>query len=199
MNGNHFTQIFVSKLARTMKMSKPPNTDSTNQSQLSFWQRKWVKNLLFALFLVILYITLRPFMQGDVVQGPAPAFETESITGEPIRLADYRGQPVMVHFWATWCPICQLERDSVERLSEDYPVINIATQSMDDDGLLAFAKEHNMNPNQIVNDFDGQLMKAFGARAVPASFIIGPDGDVSFVEVGYTTPYGLRARLWWLQ
>lgn len=182
-----------------MKMSKPPVPENRLQATRAFLQRKWVKNLLFMLALIIVYLALRPFMQGDVVKGPAPAFETESITGQPIRLADYRGQPVMVHFWATWCPICQLERDSVERLSKDYPVINIATQSMDDEGLLAFAKEHDMNPNQIVNDFDGQLMKAFGARAVPATFIIGPDGNVSFVEVGYTTPYGLRARLWWLQ
>ena len=49
----------------------------------------------------------------------------------------------------------------------------------------------------VLNDSDGSISKAWGVHAVPASFIIAPDGRISFVEVGYTTSIGLRLRLWW--
>jgi alkyl hydroperoxide reductase subunit AhpC len=48
-----------------------------------------------------------------------------------------------------------------------------------------------------LNDPDGSISAAWGVHAVPASFIIAPDGKIQFVEVGYTTEIGLRLRLWW--
>jgi peroxiredoxin len=47
-----------------------------------------------------------------------------------------------------------------------------------------------------LNDQDGRISAAWGVHAVPASFIITPDGQIRFVEVGYTTSLGLRLRLW---
>jgi peroxiredoxin len=47
-----------------------------------------------------------------------------------------------------------------------------------------------------LNDHDGSISHAWGVNAVPASFIISPDGKIRFVEVGYTTGIGLRFRLW---
>ena len=186
-------------------MKKTPSTprpskkeDSKTTAPLPYLQRKWVKNLLTAIFFIALYLAIRPFMQGDVIEGTAPTLQTESITGKAIHLKDYQGKPVMVHFWATWCPICEFEREGIEDVAKDYAVINIATQSNNDEGLLTYAKVHQMNADIIVNDFDGTLMKQFGARAVPATFMIGPDGKVEFVEVGYSTSLGLKARLWWL-
>ncbi|MDG4812327.1 redoxin domain-containing protein [Hydrogenovibrio sp. 3SP14C1] len=186
-------------------MKKPSSTpppsqkeDSETNAPLPYLQRNWVKNLLTAVFFIALYLAIRPFMQGDVAEGVAPTLQTESITGKAIHLKDYQGKPVMVHFWATWCPICEFERDGIEAIAKDYAVINIATQSNDDEGLLTYANVHNMNADIIVNDFDGTLMKQFGARAVPATFIIGPEGKIEFVEVGYSTSLGLKARLWWL-
>lgn len=161
-----------------------------------FWKQNWVKNSLIILVFVAIYIAIRPFMQGDVIEGKAPNLKLESISGQPISLSQYKGQAVLVHLWATWCPICEFERDGIEEIAKSYPVINIATQSMDDEGLLEFAHENKMNADILVNDFDGNLMKQFGARAVPASFIINSDGEIQFIEVGYTSKLGLKARLW---
>lgn len=177
----------------------PPEKDNLETKETQpLLQRNWVKNVLTAVFFMALYLAIRPFMQGDVAEGVAPQLTTESITGKEIHLKDYQGKPVMVHFWATWCPICEFERDGIENIAQDYAVINIATQSNDDEGLLTYANVHKMNADIIVNDFDGTLMKQFGARAVPATFIIGPTGKIEFVEVGYSTSLGLKARLWWL-
>lgn len=48
----------------------------------------------------------------------------------------------------------------------------------------------------VLTDRDGALSRAWGVHAVPASFIIAPDGQIRFIEVGFTTGIGLRLRLW---
>ncbi|MBN2647648.1 MAG: protein disulfide oxidoreductase [Thiotrichales bacterium] len=163
------------------------------------WQKGWVQNLLTVLVFVAVYLALRPYMQGDVIQGQAPILKLQSLSGQTIDLQamNATGEPVLVHIWATWCPICTFSRDGIENLAADYPVISIATQSGDDEQLLAYAKEHGMNPALIVNDLDGAIAKQFGAKGVPADFVIAPNGQIEFVEVGLSSSIGLRLRLWW--
>jgi thiol-disulfide isomerase/thioredoxin len=174
-------------------------TEQKTEKNLPLTQREWFKNLLWMIVMIGIFLIARSFMQGDVVQGKAPHFNTTSITGQSIDLSDYQGQPVLVHFWATWCPICEFEIEGIERVAESYPVINIATQSGSNEELLAYAQQHGMNPNLIVNDEDGALMRLYQAQATPTSFILNPNGEIEFVEVGYSTSIGLKARLWFLQ
>lgn len=180
-------------------MTETKQPEQLEQQPVSFWKKGWVQNTLWILGAIVLYLAARPFMQGDVVHGQVPNIQTTSITGKPVNIQDYRGKPVLIQFWATWCPICAYEREGIERVAKKYNVINIATQSGSNAELLAFAKQNGMNPNLIVNDKDGKLMKAFGARAVPASFVVDKNGQIRFVEVGFSTSMGLKARLWYLK
>ncbi len=177
-------------------MKKAPSKNSPPPSWL---QKKWVKNSLTVLVFLGFFLVLRTFMQGDVIEGKAPPLQVQSITGKTLDLQELnlQGKPVLVHIWATWCPICDLTKGGVESVANDYAVINIATQSGSDAELLAFAQANDMNPNIIVNDASGKWMQTFGAKAVPADFIIAPNGDISFIEVGFTSGWGLRLRLWW--
>ncbi|GKT12550.1 MAG: hypothetical protein ISEC1_P1528 [Thiomicrorhabdus sp.] len=178
-----------------------PDDPYESDTPTTFLQKPWVKNTLMALLFLGAFLLIRPVMQGNVIEGQAPRMQVTTITGKHIDLQslNQQGKPVLVHIWATWCPICSASRGSIESLSEDYDVINIATQSLDNDQLLAYAKEHEMNPDLIVNDLGGQWMKAFGAKAVPADFVIAPNSEIAFIEVGFTTGWGLRLRLWWSQ
>ena len=162
-------------------------------------QKRWVKNSLTALVFIGIFFILRSFMQGEVIHGQAPIMKVQTITGKTLDLQalNQQGKPVLIHIWATWCPICDLTKGGVESVANDYAVINLATQSGSDDELLTFAKANEMNPELIVNDFDGKWMQLFGAKAVPASFIIAPNGEIAFIEVGFTSAWGLRLRLWW--
>ena len=178
-------------------MSQPPEI-TPEKMPTKPWQKTWIRHLITVVVFFALYFAVRPFMQGDVIQGDVPQMQVESITGQNIDLQamNQQGKPVLVHFWATWCSICEFSKEGIEDLAKDYFVINIATQSADDDQLLEYAKTHNMNPNLIVNDFDGVWMEMFGARAVPADFIIDANGEIAFVEVGLSSSWGLRFRLW---
>jgi peroxiredoxin len=48
----------------------------------------------------------------------------------------------------------------------------------------------------VMLDSSGELARSFGVKGVPTSFILAPDGEISFVETGYSTELGLRLRLW---
>jgi peroxiredoxin len=61
--------------------------------------------------------------------------------------------------------------------------------------VKAFLGENNIGFPVLV-DNEGAIASRFGVTGVPTSFIIGPDGDITFTEVGYTTEWGLRFRLW---
>lgn len=165
---------------------------------IPFWQRRWVKNTLTGLLFIAIFLLVRPFMQGDVIEGKAPMMQVDSITQQAIDLQaiNREGRAVLVHFWATWCPICEVSISGIESIAQDYPVINIATQSGTHHNLLNYAHKHNMNPDLIVNDANGEWMRLFGAKAVPADFIVAPNGEITFIEVGLTTSWGLRFRLW---
>jgi thiol-disulfide isomerase/thioredoxin len=116
--------------------------------------------------------------------------------GQPYTLAARPGKPVLVHFWATWCPVCRAEQGSIAAIAHDHAdVITVAMQS----GTAEQVSRHMLEQGiafPVLNDSDGRLSGAWGVHAVPASFIISPDGQVRFIEVGYTTGIGLRLRLW---
>jgi len=163
---------------------------------LSFFKKSWVQNIIWGIGFLILFLILRPFMQGDVAEGVAPNFIEQSMTGQTINLANYQGKPVLIHFWATWCPICEVELSGIESVAQDYQVIKIASTSGTNEEVIEYAKNNNMALDNIINDENGMLMKRYGAKALPASFVLDSSGKIEFIEVGFTTSYGLKARLW---
>lgn len=148
------------------------------------------------LVFVILVAGIRIWQQRDMVSGAAPALHGLTIAGQPYTLAAHTGKPVLVHFWATWCSICRAEQGSIAALAQNNPnVITVAMQSGTPDEVTRHMHEQGI-AFPVVNDQDGTLSRAWGVHAVPASFIVAPDGQVRFVEVGYTIGIGLRLRLW---
>lgn len=131
----------------------------------------------------------------DTASGQAPAFQARDLHGRPVALSDYAGQPMLVHFWASWCPVCRLEEDSIDALARDRPVLTVALDSGSDGELKQYMTEQGLEFT-VINDRDGAIAARYGVQGVPASFVIGPQGDIRFTSVGYTTGVGLRLRLW---
>jgi len=146
--------------------------------------------------LVLLFLlAIRAYQQRDAASGVAPPLSGTDVHGQPLVLAAYRGQPVLVYFWATWCGVCKATQSNVDALARELPVLSIASQSGSAAEVTAYVREHGIVPKVVV-DAQGALAKRFGVRAFPTTFVIDRDGEIRHVEVGYTTELGLRLRMW---
>ena len=149
--------------------------------------------------LVIIFIVLsavRYWMQRDIISGIAPNINAVMLTGKRFDLYQEKKRPILLHFWATWCPVCKLEQSNIENISNDYSVITVAMQSGNDQELIQFLRDEKLS-FKVINDESGVLSKRYNIKGVPVSFIINKNNNIEFVEVGYTTELGLRLRLWW--
>ncbi|MBI4809672.1 MAG: protein disulfide oxidoreductase [Nitrosomonadales bacterium] len=169
----------------------------TNETSPKPRRSKWRTFALEALLLVAVVTGIRLWQQRDMVSGIAPVLQGVTLAGQRYSLPAHPLRPVLVHFWATWCPVCRMEQDGIADIAGDgHEVISIAMQSGKAEEVAAYAKKQGITL-PVINDADGSLSSAWGVHAVPASFIIAPDGQIQFVEVGYTTEIGIRLRMWW--
>lgn len=166
--------------------------DSGNPARTSKW-RSYAINILL---IIVVVGGVRAWQQRDMVSGTAPALRGVTLEGQLYQLPAHPEQPMLVHFWATWCAICRAEQGTIAAIAQrNAHVITVAMSSGLTNEVRAYMKEQGIN-FPVVNDPDGSLAEAWGVHAVPASFILAPNGEIRFVEVGYTTEWGLRLRLW---
>lgn len=162
-------------------------------------KRVWLRRLLELLLVIAVIMGVRAWQQRDIVSGPAPALHGVLLDKRSFALPAKPEKPVLVHFWATWCPICRTEQGSIESMAADhYNVMTVAMQSGDGASVQSFMAEQKLS-FPVINDPEGMTSAEWGVHAVPASFIIDTDGKIRFVEIGYTTGMGLRLRLWLAQ
>ncbi len=114
-------------------------------------------------------------------------------SSKPVTLSDF-DKPLLVHFWATWCKICELEHSSIKSIANNYPVLTIAGQSGTNAEVKRFLQERQLD-FPVILDAEGKFFESWGGVAYPTSFIVNKNLEVEFVEVGFTTELGLRARL----
>lgn len=158
-------------------------------------KNNWVSWLIYIALFFIVVQSVNWWKTRDTLTGNLSELSGELIDGSTFKIAEYSGKPVLFHFWATWCPICDLEKNSIESISHDYPTISIASWSEGKANVDTYMKENKLT-FPVMLDNDGELAQSFGLQGVPASFILSPNGEIKFVETGYTTELGLRIRLW---
>ena len=164
---------------------------------------RWGAHLRTLLMVLAVLLAAHFWQTRHVPRGPAPDFSALAVSaqdGAVLTLAQWRaahpGQPVALHFWADWCPICKLEEHSVSRVARDWPVLTVAMRSGDVAAVRRVLGQRALNWPTVI-DPDGTVAGRYGFGAVPAFVAIGQDGRIRATSVGYTTELGMRLRLWW--
>ncbi|MCC6175999.1 MAG: TlpA family protein disulfide reductase [Chloroflexi bacterium] len=136
-------------------------------------------------------------VSADIGQ-PAPPLTLPLAGGGDVDLASYRGQVVLVNFWATWCPPCKAEMPDLERVYQrhrdrGFAVLAVDLQEKDED-VLAFLREMQVSyPSAI--DRTGEAARAWRATGLPTSFLIDRDGIIRDVRLGAYTESTIEERL----
>jgi cytochrome c biogenesis protein CcmG/thiol:disulfide interchange protein DsbE len=117
----------------------------------------------------------------------APVRDLPSLDGGTASLADYKGKPVLLNFWASWCEPCKAEAPVLERAHARLrraggAVLGVTVSDQSDDSR-AFLREHGLSFPSL-RDVDGRLGDDYGTTGVPETFVIDRDGRVAAISRG---------------
>ena len=160
-------------------------------------KRRPLRWLVTGVLLAGLFVTLHGYQTRGVARGPAPEFQGRLLDGAPVSMQAFRGRPVLLHFWASWCPVCALQQASIDRIARDHAVLTVALDDAATQEIRKWMRDRGV-AYPVLHDAQGRIAGRFGVRGVPTSVVIDARGEIRFVEVGYTTEAGLRLRLWWV-
>jgi len=113
----------------------------------------------------------------------------KTLTGETVRLSDLHGQAVLVNLWATWCPPCQAEMQTIEKVYNDYKdegltvlAVNMTYQD-NPQAVMPFVKKKGLT-YPILLDETGSMATTYQMKSLPSSFFINRDGTINEVVIG---------------
>ena len=155
-------------------------------------RERWKRLAREAAVVIGIFLAVRTYQRWDLAGG-APTLPREGLDG-PLP-----AHPRVVHFFASWCGVCEAEAGNVARLAERHEVIAVASQSGGADEVRAHLAAHPLGPVHVALDPQGELARRFGVSAFPATFYLDDAGSVVSAEVGYTTTLGMLVRAWWAE
>lgn len=147
------------------------------------------------LLVLIILLGAERWLTKDAIRGPAPSLHWTEADGRPMSLDTLRGRPLLIYFWATWCPVCRLEQAAIDALMRNHQALTIAMQSGSEAELRAWLAKEGLNW-PLLADSDASQARRWGVKGVPTFFILSPKGEILFVSRGLTSPWGLKFRLW---
>jgi peroxiredoxin len=120
--------------------------------------------------------------------GPAPAFTLNGLSGDQGTLSQYKGQVVMVNFWATWCGPCQQEMPLLDQMYKKYKPAGFTLIGVNVDKEAPAVKEllaRKPVSFPVLLDPANQVSKSYHVDEMPSSVIIDRKGQIRYIHRGY--------------
>ncbi len=151
--------------------------------------------LFFTLFITIFANVLSLYKAQEINRSELSLTPTKLINNT--LYTPNTDKPLMVHIWATWCPICKIEADNINRVSKYYEVISIAVDSGTDYEIHKYLQEHALD-YRVINDNKNVISDKLNIEVFPTTLIYDKNQKLVFSEVGYTSSFGLFIRMLWV-
>lgn len=157
--------------------------------------KHYAKELLFILITVTVVANVMSIYRSrDLTHAPLQIDSLTLIDGSTYHVKE--DKPLLIHFWATWCPTCKLEASNIDFLSKHFEVVTVAVKSGSDAEVRKFMQEHNYHFN-VFNDSNAVLASEFHIAGFPTTFIYNKEHTLSFSEVGYSSTLTLYLKMLW--
>ena len=125
----------------------------------AFYKNSLIARIVFqALIVLLVFFSVRYWKSLDNIEGQAPVIRATTLSGDAFDLRNHKNMPLLVHFWATWCPVCELENSNIASVSEDYRVITIASWSEGVKEVSGYLKKQALDMPVIIDE-DGEWAK----------------------------------------
>jgi thiol-disulfide isomerase/thioredoxin len=108
---------------------------------------------------------------------PAPDFQLPDLDGEKINLSDFKGKPVLLNFWASWCHPCEKEMPYLQQVYEEWPELVVLTVNLGDSPSTVnrFMQSHQLSL-PVLLDTKQSLAQKYNVVSIPTTFFIDKDG-----------------------
>jgi len=134
-------------------------------------------------------------------------YKSQSLNNTPLKLNAVKlleneaytlpdDKPVLVHFWATWCPTCKVESSNIEFLSHHFEVLTIAVNSKSDADIQKYLDE-NEYTFKVLNDDNNIIASESKIVGLPTTFIYDKNKNLIFSDVGYSSTFTLYLKMLW--
>ena len=118
----------------------------------------------------------------------APLIQALDLDGQPVDLWQMRGHPVIVNFWATWCPPCREEMVILQDLHNQQPDLHVLAVNLGEDRRTVAAWRDRLDLTyNILLDTDRVIAQDYYFRDPPSTFVIDPEGRITHVFYGPVT------------
>ncbi len=116
----------------------------------------------------------------------APGFSLQTMDGKTVQFTQYRGKPVLINFWATWCGPCEEEMPLIQKAADDYGQKLVILGINDDeaiDQVRPFVQQHHLSFN-ILMDPGAKVTDLYQVRGFPTTYFVDANGKIQAIQIG---------------
>lgn len=155
----------------------------------------YIKKVLVLTLLASAAAFFAPAAQALEIGAKVPSFTLPDMKGEKVSLADFKGQVVILNFWATWCPPCRHEMPEFNKMDAELKksgeavllAVNLTDGRRETKSKVAQFLESNKYGFRVLLDSEGEAADIFSIRGIPTTIVIDRDGVMREQIVGATT------------
>ncbi|MEM7343840.1 MAG: redoxin domain-containing protein [Chloroflexota bacterium] len=181
----NFSEMVVARTVRAEKyLVEVVLADAETPNQQQEKLAAWLAGIEETAEIEILY---EPPAEAPRVGAVAPDFTLTNLNGEQVSLSQFRGQPVVVNFWATWCVPCRKEMPTFQQAFEKHQgeglVILAIDLAEDTSQVEPFVEELGLS-YEILYDSDGAINRLYLVNGLPRTLFIDRQGVIQHIQVG---------------
>lgn len=155
---------------------------------------------IFAALLTTAVLGIGGTLSMDLTKRSAPelvSLELNDLDGNPRNLGEFRGRPLVINLWATWCPPCVREMPVFQKAQQDYPEIGFVflNQAESAGVIKQFLDKYQITIDNLLLDQKAQIAHQYGSQLLPTTLFFDVNGKLADVRLGELSAATLKNRI----